>query len=69
MRIALLLLFVAVLGGCFTAGKRGGEAGMTFHDFGTPPSLLEEAGGRRGSVALEVRAPQWLDGLGISYRL
>jgi len=42
---------------------------MTLHDFGTPPSLLEEAGGRRGSAALEVKAPQWLDGLGISYRL
>jgi len=50
-------------------GPQGNETSMALLDFGTPPPSLKAAGERRGSVALEVRAPLWLDGLGISYRL
>lgn len=69
MRMTVLLLLAALVGGCFTVGQRGSEGSMNLLDFGTPPSPLQEAGGRRGSVALEVKAPQWLDGSGIRYRL
>ncbi|HEX6733527.1 MAG TPA: ABC-type transport auxiliary lipoprotein family protein [Azonexus sp.] len=69
MRAAVLLLLAALLGGCFTAGKRGGEAGMAIHDLGVPVARLVDSGARRTSIALEVRAPLWMDGLGISYRL
>lgn len=68
MRLAVALFLAAMLGGCFTAGKRGSEAGMSLHDFGPPPPVKAVAG-RRGQVALEVRMPLWLDGLGINYRL
>lgn len=63
-----LVLFCVLLGGCFTAGKRGGEAPMVAYDFGPPaPRLLAEP--RRQPLALEVRAPLWFDTLGIDYRL
>ncbi|MDR2837955.1 MAG: PqiC family protein [Azonexus sp.] len=68
MRMTMVVLAAALLGGCFLAGKRGGETGMTLHDFGTPPPL-KEVRARPAKVALEIKAPQWLDGLGVNYRL
>ena len=69
MRALLALLLAALLGGCLSAGKRGGEAGMTVHDLGPPPARLADDGAPRINLAIEVRAPLWMDGLGINYRL
>lgn len=68
MRWILVALSVALLSGCYTSGKRGAERGLVIHDFGLPVERLPGAQ-RVGILALEVRAPLWMDSLGINYRL
>lgn len=65
----LLGLFCCLLlAGCFTSGKRGGDAPLAIYDFG--PSRAEAmVVQRRVPLALEVRAPLWFDTMGIDYRL
>ena len=65
-RLALILLFLS-LAGCFTSGKRGTEKGLAIYDLGAPPAPLIAA--RSLPLGIEVRAPLWMDGLGINYRL
>jgi uncharacterized lipoprotein YmbA len=65
-RLALILLFLG-LAGCFTSGKRGTEKGLAIYDLGAPPAPLVLA--RPSLLAVEVRAPLWMDALGINYRL
>lgn len=68
MRRLLLILLLVLLGGCFTSGKRGSEKGLAIYDLGLPQaSLLAE--GRKSPISLEVRAPLWMDSLGVNYRL
>jgi cholesterol transport system auxiliary component len=64
--VALFLCFM--VSGCFTAGKRGGDAALAVYDFGPAPTRLLAAQ-RKQALALEVRAPLWFDSLGIDYRL
>lgn len=65
-RLALILLFLG-LAGCFTSGKRGTEKGLAIYDLGAPPAPLIAV--RESPLAVEVRAPLWMDGLGVNYRL
>lgn len=69
MRWLAVILVATLLAGCFTSGKRGSERGLMVHDLGLQPPLLVVDGQRRGSLAIEVRAPLWMDSLGINYRL
>lgn len=68
MRSILLVLSIALLAGCYTSGKRGSERGLVIHDLGLPAETLPGAQ-RAGMLAIEVRAPLWMDSLGINYRL
>ena len=68
MRWLSCLLCALMLAGCFTAGKRGGDAPLAIYDFGQSPASLLDAP-RRVPLALEVRAPLWFDTMGIDYRL
>lgn len=63
----LLLISCLLLSACFTAGKRGGDASPAVYDLG-PPAARQSASGIQ-PLAIEVRAPYWLDSLGIHYRL
>lgn len=65
-RLALLLISLA-LAGCFTAGRRGGDAPFAIYDLGTAGA--GPAAQRSVPMAVEVRAPLWFDALGIDYRL
>lgn len=62
-----LMLLMTLLQGCVTPGKRGGDVAQAVYDLNAPdrkPAAL-----RSPAVSLEVRAPAWLDGPGIDYRL
>ncbi len=63
----ILVLVCIVLGGCLTAGKRGGDATPAVYDLGLPAPRPAAAG--NPPLAVEVRAPYWFDSLGIEYRL
>jgi len=67
MRRFLLILIFLSLAGCFTSGKRGTEKGLAIYDLGAPSAPLVES--RSTPLAIEVRAPLWMDSLGINYRL
>lgn len=66
--LLLLLLISLALAGCFTAGRRGGDAPLAIYDLGAA-GAPRAAGLRSVPMALEVRAPLWFDALGIDYRL
>lgn len=66
-RFAILLISLA-LAGCFTVGKRGGDAPLAIYDLGAAGDA-PLAGPRSVPMAVEVRAPLWFDALGIDYRL
>jgi cholesterol transport system auxiliary component len=68
MRRLLLMLLIVLLAGCFTSGKRGSEKGLAIYDLGLPHASLF-AEGRKSPIAVEVRAPLWMDSLGVNYRL
>lgn len=68
MRWLSCLFCFLLLAGCFTAGKRGGDAPLAIYDFG-PSSASLLAAPRKIPLALEVRAPLWFDTMGIDYRL
>lgn len=68
MRALAMLLVIALLAGCYTSGKRGSERGLAIYDLGLSPARLVD-GERPGILAVEVRAPLWMDTLGINYRL
>lgn len=68
MRRLISALVCVLLTGCFTAGKRGGDSAMMVFDFGLPPQDSSVTS-RSTPIAVEVRAPLWLDALGINYRL
>ena len=57
-----------LLAACYGSGKRGGNNALEIHDFG-PPATEVQARSVRGELALEVRAPLWMDSLAIQYRL
>lgn len=68
MKKLLGLMCCLLLAGCFTSGKRGGDAPLAIYDFG--PSPVEAlVAPRQAPLALEVRAPLWFDTMGIDYRL
>lgn len=66
MRRALLLLLVMMLAGCNMNGKRG-DVPLAVYDLGPAGERLVAP--RPLALAVEVRAPLWLDTLGIDYRL
>lgn len=68
MKTLLGLVCCLLLAGCFTSGKRGGDAPLAIYDFGPSPAEALVAQ-RRVPLALEVRAPLWFDTMGIDYRL
>jgi len=68
MRWLLIALSALLLTGCFTSGKRGSERGLVIHDLGLPAKRLSGVQ-RPWVLAVEVRAPLWMDSLGINYRL
>ncbi len=65
-----LITIVVCLGlvSCYGTGKHGGDAALAVYDFGLP---VREASlsGWRGKLAVEVRAPLWIDSPSIGYRL
>lgn len=68
MKRILILALAASLAACMTGNRRGGEAGMAVYDFGgTPPPRQATATDK--PLALEVRAPLWLDTPALQYRL
>lgn len=69
MKRLLGLMGCLLLAGCFTAGKRGGDAPLAIYDFGPLPADIVQVSSRPVPLALEVRAPLWFDTMGIDYRL
>lgn len=65
MKRALVLCLV--LAGCAASG-RSGDGAPAVHDLGLPPSAPAVAD-PSPPLALQVRAPAWLDSTGIAYRL
>ncbi len=68
MRLVLAGLIAFLLSGCMTAGKRGGEHALTVYDLG-PPAVTALTTMRQPALAIEVKAPLWIDSMGIEYRL
>lgn len=68
MRRIAVCLASLLLAACFTVGKRGAEAPMAVYDLG-PIAEVPAAAPRPLPLALEVRAPAWLDSMGLNYRL
>jgi ABC-type uncharacterized transport system auxiliary subunit len=53
---------------CYSAGRRGGDSVLAIYDLG-PPEVRTGDVPKRRELALEVRAPLWMDSMGIEYRL
>lgn len=68
MRRLVMVLVVVLLAGCFTSGKRGSQKGLAIYDLGLPQASLRTEE-RKSPIAVEVRAPLWMDSLGVNYRL
>lgn len=68
MRRLVMLVLALSLGACFTSGKRGAERGLAVYDLGAPAGRLVEEE-RKSPIAVEVRAPLWMDALGVNFRL
>ncbi|MBL8450983.1 MAG: membrane integrity-associated transporter subunit PqiC [Dechloromonas sp.] len=68
MRMLLALLACLLMAACITNGKRGADAAPAVYDLGPAPAPAPASAGRP-ALALDVRAPGWLDGEGIAYRL
>lgn len=68
MRRLMMVACCLLLAACYSTGKQGGDSALNVYDFG-PPVRQSPAGALRGELAVEVRAPLWMDSMGIEYRL
>lgn len=67
MKAISLVLCALLLAGCSTGG-RNGTAASTIYDFGMPPVRIA-GDGQWSRLAIDVKAPHWLDSPAIDYRL
>ena len=68
MRRLLIVSCCLLVAACYSSGKRGGDSALAIYDLG-PPEVRTGAVPKRRELALEVRAPLWMDSMGIEYRL
>ena len=68
MRRLLIVSCCLLVAACYSAGKRGGDSALAIYDLG-PSEVRTAAVPKRRELALEVRAPLWMDSMGIEYRL
>ena len=68
MRRLLIVSCCLLVAACYSSGKRGGDGALAIYDLG-PPEVRTGAVPKRRELALEVRAPLWMDSMGIEYRL
>jgi cholesterol transport system auxiliary component len=68
MRRLTMVACCLFLAACYSTGKQGGDSALNVYDFG-PPLLQSPANPLRSELAVEVRAPLWMDSMGIEYRL
>ncbi len=68
MRRLLIVACCLLVAACYSAGRRGGDSALAIYDLG-PPEVRTGDVPRRRELALEVRAPLWMDSMGIEYRL
>lgn len=68
MRSILCLLLCLTLSACLTNGKRGNDTALAIYDLGIPDTKTGFSSTLTATV-IEVRAPLWLDTMGIDYRL
>ena len=68
MRRLMMAACCLLLAACYSTGKQGGDSALNVYDFG-PPVRQSPAATLRGELAVEVRAPLWMDSMGIEYRL
>ena len=68
MRRLLIVSCCLLVAACYSSGKRGGDSALAIYDLG-PPDGRTGAVPKRRELALEVRAPLWMDSMGIEYRL
>jgi len=68
MRRLLIVACCLLVAACYSAGRRGGDSALAIYDLG-PPAAGSAALPRRRELAVEVRAPVWMDSMGIEYRL
>ena len=67
MRHLLIVACCLLVAACYSAGRRGGESALAIYDLVTPEVRTGDVPKRR-ELALEVRAPLWMDSMGIEYR-
>ncbi len=68
MRHLLIVACCLLVAACYSAGRRGGDSALAIYDLG-PPEVRTGDVPKRRELALEVRAPLWMDSMGIEYRL
>jgi len=68
MRSLLIVSCCLLVAACYSAGKRGGDSALAIYDLG-PSEVRTGVMPKRRELALEVRAPLWMDSMGIEYRL
>jgi cholesterol transport system auxiliary component len=68
MRHLTMVACCLLLAACYSTGKQGGDSALNVYDFGLPV-LQSPAKPLRSELAVEVRAPLWMDSMGIEYRL
>ena len=68
MRRLTIAACCLLLAACYSTGKQGGDSALNVYDFG-PPLSRSSSAPLRGELAVEVRAPSWMDSMGIEYRL
>ncbi|MBL8430970.1 MAG: membrane integrity-associated transporter subunit PqiC [Dechloromonas sp.] len=68
MRRLVIAAGCLLVAACYSAGKRGGDSAPAIYDLGPPVPHAGAVPGRR-QLAVEVRAPLWMDSMGIEYRL
>ncbi len=68
MRRLIAIVMCLGLVSCYGTGKHGGDMALAVYDFGQP--VRESSlSGWRGKLAVEVRAPLWIDSPSIGFRL
>jgi len=68
MRRLLIVACCLLVAACYSAGRRGGDSALAIYDLGSP-EVRTGAAPKRRELAVEVRAPVWMDSPGIEYRL